>query len=346
MRAGAAAHFFEQSTALLREGSRSASRRRASACATKRQIENLCGKARKSPLLRPLSAGGKEARKREATASAEDRAGVARARGVREDVLAGSARAGERAARRRGVVRVPGARADDDEPHAEGDPRDRARGGPADPFAHGRDRARGRIRRRLREVLRPPADGEELLFRDAGRAARGVPRTLHADRPRAREAVREAAAPAVRDRRGAGLLGRVADDGLLPARLARGGAPRPLLRQHEQARFAAALGDGGAVAAGGGAGSFYRARAEMALPDSGATRDKRLHRRVGVVFRRSDDIGLYRDLHGQFGQLSYEMWRAIRSWSTRILRSAGRARRRSSSSRATHRSRSTTSPSR
>jgi len=24
------------------------------------------------------------------------------------------------------------------------------------------------------------------------------------------------------------------------------------------------------------------------------------------------DIGLYRDLHGQFGQLSYEMWRAIR----------------------------------
>src|SRR6185369_16544238 len=104
-----------------------------------------------------------------------------------------------------------------------------------------------RLRRRLREVLRPPADGEELLLRDAGRAARGVPRALQADRPRAREAVREAAAAAVRDRGGPGLFRRVTDDGVLPARLARGGAARPLLRQHEQARFAAALGDGGAV---------------------------------------------------------------------------------------------------
>ena len=169
-----------------------------------------------------------------------------------------------------------------------------------------------------RAVLHAPADRSEVLLQDRRRAARRLSRRRQAHRSRADQDQPQAAAHAVRRHPDSRRDRADVADGVRQRRRARRVAAGVLLRQPLQARDAPEVGNDGADAARSDAGALPAdfdgagARRPAELPPPCVLHGVR--RRMGALRRIARRRhGLYKDdPYSKFGQLTYEMWRAVR----------------------------------
>ena len=181
-----------------------------------------------------------------------------------------------------------------------------------------RSSRRSASRARFEEFLQYLRTDPRFRYTDAEAAAAGLPGDGEAHRSAAAEVLRPAAAHALRRATDSRARSRRTRPRPTTRRPSADGRARALLRQPLQARGAAEVRDPGALAARGGARASPADRARAGAGRAAAVPPQleahRLRRGLGRSTPRASARrwGCYDDPYDKFGQLTYEMWRAVR----------------------------------